>query len=602
MNLGGHRLPVEKLGAYALGHLVDDERAELEAHLEDCPACRAELENILPVAALLPKADPYRLEEPLVGPPPGLDQWVYERVEQERRREARRRPSGIGWFAAAAIVLVVFALATFFLTEERGKQVSLRPVSERTELSAALQDLEATATLNGERYSTQIELEARELTPGQTYAVWIERADGTRASAGGFQAYDEGPITVYLSAALPPDEAVGLGVGTPEGETGLRADLQGGDDGDLIVPDLRGRTLEDAIEAAGPDFEVDARGDDGGRPGETVVDQDPGLGDRARKGTTVSVTLGSDRQASEDPDRTNSGSSETESPEAESVSYGPDSGLDAETATDAAPASSTSPASGPGRPELSAVGAWEIGAGEASVASTGIPPGADGNAGEDAGSPDGLAPIVASLGTESGPGPSSPGTALTPGTASGGALLPEPLPEAAPLPGDLFPSVPPLVPPAPPPGALLEEEGQQLVLPTLPEAPVAPEVPAVLDLLQEPVRDALPDPLGDAVSPARPDLLRDAVPTPDGLLGDGDLTKGIPGVGDGGKNDRPGIDALPTRGVPAIGGGGKGKQDRPGVDLPTRGVPPIGGGGVDLPTKGVPVIGGGGPNLPGLPR
>ncbi len=35
----------EALGAYALGHLADDERAGLEAHLEGCPACRAEADG-----------------------------------------------------------------------------------------------------------------------------------------------------------------------------------------------------------------------------------------------------------------------------------------------------------------------------------------------------------------------------------------------------------------------------------------------------------------------------------------------------------------------------------------------------------------------------
>ena len=51
----------ESLGAYALGHLPDDERAGLEAHLEGCPECRSELESLESVARLLPLADPERL-------------------------------------------------------------------------------------------------------------------------------------------------------------------------------------------------------------------------------------------------------------------------------------------------------------------------------------------------------------------------------------------------------------------------------------------------------------------------------------------------------------------------------------------------------------
>ena len=124
VSLHSHRAPVEKLGAYALDHLDDDERAELQAHLDDCPACRVELEQIAPVVTLLPKVDPDRLAEPLAEPPPHLAERVFESVERERWREARRTTPGLGWIAAAAIILVVFALPTFFLLKEPGEQVT----------------------------------------------------------------------------------------------------------------------------------------------------------------------------------------------------------------------------------------------------------------------------------------------------------------------------------------------------------------------------------------------------------------------------------------------------------------------------------------------
>ena len=46
MKTDGCREWRESLGAYALGHLPDEERAGLEAHLEGCPSCRAELEQL----------------------------------------------------------------------------------------------------------------------------------------------------------------------------------------------------------------------------------------------------------------------------------------------------------------------------------------------------------------------------------------------------------------------------------------------------------------------------------------------------------------------------------------------------------------------------
>src|SRR5690242_9467989 len=52
----------ELLGVYALGQLKGDERTGLEAHLEGCAQCRAELALLKPVAEMLPHADPAHFE------------------------------------------------------------------------------------------------------------------------------------------------------------------------------------------------------------------------------------------------------------------------------------------------------------------------------------------------------------------------------------------------------------------------------------------------------------------------------------------------------------------------------------------------------------
>ncbi len=48
-----HRVLRESLGSYVLGHLSDQEAGEVRAHLTGCSDCRAELTEILPVAAEL---------------------------------------------------------------------------------------------------------------------------------------------------------------------------------------------------------------------------------------------------------------------------------------------------------------------------------------------------------------------------------------------------------------------------------------------------------------------------------------------------------------------------------------------------------------------
>src|SRR5215475_13842661 len=105
----------ESLGAYALGHLSDDERAGLEAHLEGCPECRAELESLTAVARLLPLADPEQLGTPPVLPR-GLGDRVMSSISGERRRTKRRRfqfgfaLSGATAAVAAAAILAIFIL------------------------------------------------------------------------------------------------------------------------------------------------------------------------------------------------------------------------------------------------------------------------------------------------------------------------------------------------------------------------------------------------------------------------------------------------------------------------------------------------------------
>ena len=80
----------ESLGAYALGHLSDEERAGLEAHLEGCPSCRAELEQLIPVVRPMSLADPARFESapPL---PVSLGARVAGAITRERLGRRRRR-------------------------------------------------------------------------------------------------------------------------------------------------------------------------------------------------------------------------------------------------------------------------------------------------------------------------------------------------------------------------------------------------------------------------------------------------------------------------------------------------------------------------------
>ena len=78
------------LGAYLLGHLPPEERVGLEAHLDGCAECRAELAELGPVSGALAAADPTHLGAP-PEPPAELADRVFARVRAARRSHRRRR-------------------------------------------------------------------------------------------------------------------------------------------------------------------------------------------------------------------------------------------------------------------------------------------------------------------------------------------------------------------------------------------------------------------------------------------------------------------------------------------------------------------------------
>src|ERR1700744_2156309 len=116
MKTDDHRDWKLSLGAYPLGDLPAEERATLAAHLEGCAECRAELRSLEGVAALLPLADPDRIEEPAVRPPADLGARIEAQIAPETGREGRkkrRRRSrvGVGGAVAVAAVAAVLAIA-----------------------------------------------------------------------------------------------------------------------------------------------------------------------------------------------------------------------------------------------------------------------------------------------------------------------------------------------------------------------------------------------------------------------------------------------------------------------------------------------------------
>ncbi len=116
----------ESLGAYALGHLSDDERAGLEAHLEDAPTAGRSSSRSARSRWAPPLADPEQLDTP-PSLPRGLGGRVMASIAGEHRRSKRRRfRLGFGLSGATAAVAAAAILAIFVLPGRRGGPLPAR--------------------------------------------------------------------------------------------------------------------------------------------------------------------------------------------------------------------------------------------------------------------------------------------------------------------------------------------------------------------------------------------------------------------------------------------------------------------------------------------
>jgi len=186
----------ESLGAYALGQLPEEEGAGLEAHLDGCRECRAELEQLDSVARLMPLADPERFgaETP---PPPGLADRVAARIAGERRLARRERRLRLGLtLSGATAVAATAVLAIFVLSGGSGAGPE-----QRVDFASLPPGMKIAASLEPHAFGTEIHMYVEGVRSGTLCRVVLRGRDGARLSAGTFR-YRYGEDDAVLSSAL----------------------------------------------------------------------------------------------------------------------------------------------------------------------------------------------------------------------------------------------------------------------------------------------------------------------------------------------------------------------------------------------------------------
>jgi anti-sigma factor RsiW len=185
------------LAARALGHRDPARDPGLDAHLDGCPECRAELLDLRMLADTLAEADPTYLAAP--EPDPGLGDRVLHRIAfAASAQRARRRRAGAAIVAVAAAILVVVAGVA---VAGRGSTTSATEVA-----LAGPGDLAGEAELVDRPWGTEVHLDVSGLDEGEVYWLWLSSAEGDRVVAGTLTGTG-GEASAVLAAALPFDDA-----------------------------------------------------------------------------------------------------------------------------------------------------------------------------------------------------------------------------------------------------------------------------------------------------------------------------------------------------------------------------------------------------------
>ncbi|WP_432496905.1 anti-sigma factor family protein [Kineococcus gypseus] len=240
---GAHRELREMLGLHALGLLPPQDRVRLEAHLDGCAACRAELAELAPLAGDLRLVDPARLPGP-PAPPRELGERVLDAVrgesvlrEARERREARRsrRRAVLVPLASAAAAAVLAGGATYALARPDAPPVAAPApapappgvVIERLPLTVVAGQLTPAgpAVVVPHTWGVEVTFEAAGFEQGRTYRALVRTVDGTRSPAGEFLGVGARELTCDMQAAVLRADAAAFEVVDDAGRTVLELPL-----------------------------------------------------------------------------------------------------------------------------------------------------------------------------------------------------------------------------------------------------------------------------------------------------------------------------------------------------------------------------------------
>jgi predicted anti-sigma-YlaC factor YlaD len=188
------------LGVYVLGAADAHERARVEDHLPECPACRTELARLRPLPGLLASV-PVDMR---AGQRRAGTAGQPARVSRPGRpRRTWRAPAAVCAAAAAGVA------GGWWLAPAGTGQP---PAADVLSAANPATHVSATAALTATSWGTSIQLRLRGLPLNVQCRLIVRSQAGATEVAGVWDAWQAGPITVPASAGWLPSDIASLQV------------------------------------------------------------------------------------------------------------------------------------------------------------------------------------------------------------------------------------------------------------------------------------------------------------------------------------------------------------------------------------------------------
>ena len=222
------------VGAYVLGVLTPEENTATETHLESCPECRRELEDLRLLHEELGEVPP---EAFLDGPPEGGDLLLQRTLREVRGITSRQRVWGGSLAAAGLVAVVALSVGAGVLVGHQSAPTGSVAAPTASPLPSGTKHAAAVDPQTGARLAAtvmpangwiKLQVQASNIAPGQRCKLMVNSRSGQQEQFGGWlvssnPAQADKGITLDGSALMSINDVVSVSVVNDQGKVLVNA-------------------------------------------------------------------------------------------------------------------------------------------------------------------------------------------------------------------------------------------------------------------------------------------------------------------------------------------------------------------------------------------